>query len=158
MRALLQRVSEASVEVDGERRAKIANGLVVLLGVGAGDEERRAELLAKKAAELRIFADEAGKMNRSLIDVGGECLVVSQFTLYADLRRGRRPYFGEAEKPDRASALCEVFVQALREMRVRVEEGVFGANMSVALVNEGPVTIWIDTEEIAPAPSSSSRG
>lgn len=157
MRALLQRVSKATVDVDGDRRAEIANGLLVLLGVGAGDDEPRAQLLAKKVAELRIFADEAGKMNRSLIDVGGECLVVSQFTLYADLRRGRRPYFGDAEKPERASALCQVFVQALRGTNVAVQEGVFGANMSVALVNEGPVTIWIDTEEIAPARSPSSR-
>lgn len=157
MRALLQRVSKASVEIDGDRRAEIADGLLVLLGVGAGDNERRAQLLAKKVAELRIFADEAGKMNRSLIDVGGECLVVSQFTLYADLRRGRRPHFGDAEKPERASALCEVFVQALRATNVVVQEGVFGANMSVALVNEGPVTIWIDTDAIAPVPSPSSR-
>ena len=147
MRALLQRVDRASVDVDERTVAAIGPGLLVLLGVGAGDTAPVATELARKVAELRIFADEAGRTNRSLLDVGGAALVVSQFTLYADTRRGRRPGFTDAADPDRAEALYLGFAAALREAGVdQVETGIFGAEMRVALVNDGPFTVWLDSE------------
>ncbi len=147
MRAILQRVSESSVEVDGVIVGRSGPGLLVLLGVGHGDGEAQARSLAEKSARLRIFADEAGKFNRSLLDSAGSALVVSQFTLYADTRRGRRPGFSDAAPPELAAPLVEAFCAALRALGVPVETGSFGANMRVALVNDGPVTIILDTAD-----------
>jgi D-aminoacyl-tRNA deacylase len=144
MRALIQRVSEASVEVGGERIAAVGGGLLVLVAAGAGDAPDAAARLAAKVARLRIFADADGRMNRSIADVGGEALVVSQFTLYADVRRGNRPGFTEAAPPDVGEQLVDAFCAALREHGVPVSTGRFGAHMHVQLVNDGPVTIWID--------------
>ena len=144
MRAVVQRVSEARVLVGGERVAEIGAGLVVLLGVARGDSEAEAERLAGKVARLRIFEDEAGKFDRSLLDVSGEALVVSQFTLIADTRKGNRPSFTEAAPPDAAEALYESFCAALTGLGVPVARGVFGARMAVELANDGPVTIALD--------------
>ena len=144
MRALIQRVTEASVEVGGERVAGIGPGLLVLVAAGAGDGPEAASGLAGKVARLRIFADAEGRMNRSVTDVGGEALVVSQFTLYADVRRGNRPGFTGAAPPDVGERLVDAFAGALRDLGVPVATGRFGAHMRVALVNDGPVTIWID--------------
>ena len=144
MRALIQRVSEASVEVDGERIAAIAGGLLVLVAAGAGDGPEAPAQLAAKVAGLRIFADAEGRMNRSIADVGGEALVVSQFTLYADVRRGNRPGFTDAAPPEIGEHLVDAFAAALREHGIPVATGRFGAHMQVALVNDGPVTIWLD--------------
>lgn len=144
MRAVLQRVREASVSVDGEPIARCGRGLLVLLGVAVGDDEERARRLAAKAAELRIFEDEHGRFDRSLLDVGGEALVVSQFTLLADARKGRRPSFAAAAPAEVAEPLYEAFCTALEERGVRVARGVFGARMQVLLVNDGPVTIVLD--------------
>ncbi len=144
MRALIQRVTEASVDVDGERVAGVGPGLLVLVAAGAGDTPEAAADLAGKVARLRIFADAGGRMNRSLADVGGEALVVSQFTLYADVRRGNRPGFTEAAAPDVGERLVDAFAEALRDLGIPVATGRFGAHMRVALVNDGPVTIWID--------------
>jgi D-tyrosyl-tRNA(Tyr) deacylase len=146
MRAILQRVSSASVEVAGLRVGAIAAGLLVLLGVGAEDGEHEAEALAEKTAHMRIFADDEGRFNRSLLDTGGAALVVSQFTLYADIRKGRRPSFIAAAAPDRAAHLVAHYEQALRELGVPTASGRFGAMMRVALVNEGPVTIILDSD------------
>jgi D-aminoacyl-tRNA deacylase len=145
MRAVVQRVAWARVSVAGEVVGAIERGLLVLLGVGRGDDEAVADGLAVKIAEMRIFADAEDKMNRSLRDVGGACLVVSQFTLYADTRRGRRPFFGDAEEPKAARALCERFCSAMRARGIEVANGRFGAMMQVELCNDGPVTIWLDT-------------
>lgn len=147
MRAVIQRVSEASVTVDDVVVGKIGPGLLVLLGVGAGDDMAIAELLAEKIANLRIFSDAAGRFNHSLLDVGGAVLVVSQFTLYADTRRGRRPSFSDAAPPEVAAPLIDMFAAALRRLSVEVATGSFGAHMHVALVNDGPVTILLDTEQ-----------
>ena len=144
MRALIQRVSEASVEVDGERIAAIAGGLLVLVAAGAEDGLEAPAQLAAKVARLRIFADADGRMNRSLADVGGEALVVSQFTLYADVRRGNRPGFTGAAPPEAGERLVDAFCEALREHGIPVFEGRFGAHMQVSLTNDGPVTIWLD--------------
>ena len=148
MRAVLQRVSEASVTVDGQVVGRCGPGLMILLGVGPGDGEAEARLLAEKSAHLRIFADETGRFNRSLLDSEGGALVVSQFTLYADTSRGRRPGFTYAAPPEVAAPLVERFCEALRALGVPVETGIFGANMQVALVNDGPVTILLDTAEL----------
>lgn len=145
MRALLQRVSRAEVRVADETVGQISFGLVVLLGVAPDDDEETADRLARKVVALRIFDDEAGKTNRSLLDVGGEALVVSQFTLYADTRRGRRPGFTGAAQPEVAQRIYERFASALRELDVVVANGKFGAVMEVELVNDGPFTIWLDT-------------
>ncbi len=145
MRAVVQRVAEASVRVEGAVVGSIGRGLLVLLGVGQGDAEKDAEALAEKVAHLRIFADEAGHMNRSLLDTGGEVLLVSQFTLYGDARKGRRPSFVDAAPPDEANRLYGLFAARLRAAGLRVEEGVFRAMMDVALVNHGPVTILLDS-------------
>ncbi|HEY2868417.1 MAG TPA: D-aminoacyl-tRNA deacylase [Gaiellales bacterium] len=144
MRVLIQRVSEASVEVDGERIAAIGGGLLVLVAAGAGDGAEAPAQLAAKVARLRIFADDDGRMNRSIADVGGEALVVSQFTLYADVRRGNRPGFTDAAPPEIGERLVDAFAAALRELGVPVATGRFGAHMHVRLVNDGPVTIWLD--------------
>lgn len=146
MRALLQRVSRAEVRVEGGTVGRIGRGLVVLLGVGREDAEAEARLLARKVARLRIFEDEEGRMNESVADVGGAALVVSQFTLYADARRGNRPGFTDAAPPAEADALYGRFVEALAGHGVPVETGTFRADMEVDLVNDGPVTIWLDTD------------
>ena len=148
MRAVVQRVSRARVVVDGQVRGEIGAGLVVLLGVGRGDTNASAAYLAEKVAGLRIFDDDQGKMNRSLLEIGGAALVVSQFTLYGDVRRGRRPGFDQAAAPAQASQLYEEFVRELGAKGVRVETGVFQARMSVELANEGPVTILLDSEKL----------
>ena len=145
MRALLQRVTTASVTVDGQIVGAIGRGFLVLLGITHADGEAEAVRLARKVAGLRLFDDDSGKFNRSLQDVGGAVLVVSQFTLYGDARKGRRPSFTDAARPEQAGPLCERFVQALRDEGVPVETGVFGAAMAVALVNDGPVTLWLDS-------------
>ena len=144
MRAVVQRVSEASVSVAGEPVGTIGPGLVVLLGVAAGDTPEDAAYLAGKIAHLRIFEDEAGKMNRSLLETGGGLLAVSQFTLLADCRRGRRPSFAQAAPPEQAEALYEAFVAAAARHGVTVATGRFRAMMQVSLVNDGPVTILLD--------------
>lgn len=146
MRLVLQRVSEASVSVAGKKVAEIGSGLVILLGVGPQDDQEQAAYLAKKTAQLRIFEDEAGKMNRSLIDTGGEAIVVSQFTLFADTRKGRRPSFSTAALPEVASPLVDYFVELLRQKGIPTQTGVFGEHMQVALINDGPVTIWIERD------------
>ena len=150
MRALIQRVRRASVTVDGQVVGSCGHGLLVLLGVGQHDDEAVADKLWRKMRDLRIFDDEAGKTNLSLLDVGGEALVVSQFTLYANCKRGRRPSFTEAGEPDRANELYE-YVCGLAEQdlgKEHVGRGVFGAMMDVELVNDGPFTIWLDTDEL----------
>ena len=145
MVALVQRVSEAHVTVDGEMTGAIGAGLLVLLGVHRDDTEAELAWLVNKVANLRIFPDEDGRMNRSLLDVGGEALVVSQFTLYGDARKGNRPSFVASAPPERAEALYEAFVAALGDRLGRaVPTGVFGAHMDVHLVNDGPVTLWVE--------------
>jgi D-tyrosyl-tRNA(Tyr) deacylase len=146
MRALLQRVSRAEVRVAGDRIAAIGPGLVVFLGVGRADDAATATALARRIADLRIFEDDAGRTNRSLLDVGGRALVVSQFTLYADTSRGRRPGFTAAAPPEVAEPLWATFCDGLAAVGVAVERGRFGAAMEVELVNDGPFTIWLDTE------------
>ncbi len=147
MRAVVQRVSRGQVSVDNKVVASIQRGLVVLLGVSPTDTSQDAQALAEKVVNLRIFEDNAGKMNLSCLDVNGEILAVSQFTLYADTRRGRRPSFTGAAKPDLAEPLCERFVESLRAMGVSAQTGVFGAHMLVDLVNDGPVTILLEQPE-----------
>lgn len=145
MRALVQRVSRASVSVDGRQVGAIDHGLLVLLGVAPDDGEEQARWLARKLCKLRIFQDSAGRMNLSVTDVGGAALVVSQFTLYADCRRGNRPSFVRSAAPDQAEPLYERFCALLAEQDLRVERGVFGALMDIDLVNHGPVTVVVDT-------------
>ncbi len=148
MRAVVQRVRRAAVVIDGETVAAIDGGLLVLLGVMTTDTADEVDRLADKIANLRIFNDEAGKMNRSVADVGGSLLVVSQFTLYGDCRKGRRPSFIAAAQPDLAVPLYEAFVNVLRSVGLPVQTGRFGAMMQVELVNDGPVTIILDTKEL----------
>jgi D-aminoacyl-tRNA deacylase len=148
MRALLQRVSQTNVTVDEQIVGQIGQGLLILLGVGQGDSEVQIKTLVDKIVHLRIFADDEGKMNRSLLDIGGAALVVSQFTLYADTRRGRRPSFTNAAPPAIAEPLVERFKAALAAHGVAVAGGIFGAHMHVALINDGPVTIWLDSDEL----------
>ena len=147
MRALLQRVSRAEVRVDGAAVGSIGPGLLVLLGVGHGDDEATADALARRILELRIFRDEEGRTNRSLVDVDGEALVVSQFTLYADTRRGRRPGFTDAATPALAKVLWLRVAAGLEVEGIRTQLGEFGAEMAVELVNDGPFTIWLDTSD-----------
>ena len=147
MRAVVQRVSRASVTVEGQINGEIGAGLLVLLGVGREDTPAVAASMAEKVANLRIFEDEQGKMNRSLLDVKGAALVVSQFTLYGDARGQRRPSFISAAPPEQAAALYEEFNKALRQLGITVATGVFQAMMSVELVNEGPVTILLDSDK-----------
>jgi D-tyrosyl-tRNA(Tyr) deacylase len=147
VRALLQRVSSASVAVADETVGRIGLGLVVLVGVGPDDDEAVADSLARRVTELRIFRDADGLTNRSLLDVEGSVLVVSQFTLFADTRRGRRPGFTGAAPPEQAERLYERFASTLRDIGVTVATGRFGAEMAVSLVNDGPFTLWLDTAE-----------
>jgi len=148
MRAVVQRVRRAAVRVDGETVGEIGPGLLVLVGAGQRDGEPDVAWLTKKVCGLRIFRDEEGRMNRSLLDTGGELLAVSQFTLYGDCRKGRRPSFSTAMLPEPAEALYERFVAVLREAGVRVATGRFGAMMDVELVNDGPVTLLLDSEKL----------
>ena len=148
MRALLQRVSHASVTVDKQIVGQIGQGLLVLLGIGQQDSELQVKTLADKIVYLRIFGDDEGKMNRSLLDIGGEVLVISQFTLYADTHRGRRPSFTNAAPPVVAETLVEHFKEALASYGLTVASGIFGAYMTIEIRNEGPVTIWLDSEEL----------
>jgi D-aminoacyl-tRNA deacylase len=147
MRALLQRTTGAEVRAEGDLIATIGAGLVILLGVGPDDDDATADDLARKAAGLRIFRDEDGRTNRSLLEIGGDALVVSQFTLYADTRRGRRPGFTAGARPELAERLYLRFADALRALGLTVATGRFGAEMAVRLVNDGPFTIWLDTAE-----------
>ena len=148
MRAVVQRVSRAAVEVDGDVVGEIGRGYLVLLGVGHDDTEQEAQKLLRKLLGLRIMEDGEGKTNLALADVAGELLVVSQFTLFANCRRGRRPSFTDAAAPDQAEALYERFVSLARAESVRVETGSFGAKMEVSLVNDGPFTVVLDTDDL----------
>ncbi|MGZ8630584.1 MAG: D-aminoacyl-tRNA deacylase [Actinomycetota bacterium] len=145
MRVVLQRVARASVSVGDRAVAEIARGLLLLVGVGQGDGPAEAERLADKISTLRVFSDDDGKMNRSLGEVGGAVLVVSQFTLYGDLRKGRRPSWADAADPRDAAALVEALAEGLERRGTAVERGVFGADMQVELINDGPVTLVLDT-------------
>jgi D-tyrosyl-tRNA(Tyr) deacylase len=145
MRALLQRVTEARVTVDGAITGEIGAGLLVLLGVSKLDTETDAEFVAQKVLNLRIFSDDEGKMNRSILDTGGALLVVSQFTLYGDCRKGRRPSFDDGAPPDQARTLYEHFVAAARRSGLKIETGVFQAHMEVSLINDGPVTLIVES-------------
>jgi D-tyrosyl-tRNA(Tyr) deacylase len=148
MRAVVQRVSRATVRVDGITVGAIERGFLVLLGVRHADGRGEVEWLARKVAGLRVFEDDAGKMNLGLAEVGGAVLVVSQFTLYGDARKGRRPSFTDAARPELAEPLVSYFATRLREEGLHVETGVFGAMMEVELVNDGPVTLWMDTADL----------
>ena len=144
MKAVIQRVKHGRVSVDGNTIAEINQGLVILLGIAPGDTDEFAALMAKKIASLRIFEDAEGKMNRSVLDVGGEAIVISQFTLYANTRKGRRPSFNGAAKPEVAEPMVEVFIDFLRQAGLLTKSGVFGAYMLVEIENDGPVTILIE--------------
>ena len=147
MKAVIQRVTYANVKVDGNTVGEIENGFMILLGVVEGDTTKEADWLAKKTAAMRIFEDENGKMNLSLLDTDGACLVISQFTLCADCKKGNRPSFISSAKPDEANRLYEYFIEKLKENGVkRVEKGIFGADMKVSLLNDGPVTIILDSD------------
>ena len=148
MRALVQRVSSARVNVNGETTGRIGKGYLILLGVGQDDGEAQADKLWSKISKMRIFEDEAGKTNLGLADVSGEVLVVSQFTLYANCKKGNRPSFTQAGAPDEANRLYEYFAGLVRTQLGHVETGVFGAMMQVELVNDGPFTIWLDTDAL----------
>ncbi len=147
MRAVVQRVSEANVEVEGKEVGRIGHGILVLLGVGHDDEPRDADYLAEKVVHLRIFADEQGKMNRSLLEVGGGLLAVSQFTLWGDCRKGRRPSFVAAADPGKAEAIYDAFVHSARNLGVAVATGSFKEMMQVSLINSGPVTLLLDSKK-----------
>lgn len=149
MRALIQRVTRAKVEVDERVTGEIGAGLLILVCAMQGDTEAEAEKLAGRISKLRIFKDEAGKMNRAIADIGGACLVVSQFTLAADTSRGNRPGFSTAAPPDEGNRLYQHFSNILRNLGLPVANGEFGADMAVSLVNDGPVTIWMDTADRA---------
>jgi D-tyrosyl-tRNA(Tyr) deacylase len=144
MRALIQRVSSSKVTIEGKTVAEIGCGLVVLLGIGRGDTEEKALFLAKKIASMRIFEDEAGKFNLSLLDIHGAAIIVSQFTLYADVQKGSRPSFSEAAKPEIAAPLVEKFAAFLCDQGIPSKTGIFGAHMRVKIENDGPVTIWLE--------------
>ena len=149
MKAVVQRVKHASVEVEDKTVGKIGLGFLVLLGVGKGDSEKEADLLAAKISKMRIFSDNGGKMNLALNDVGGELLVISQFTLHANCVHGNRPDYFNAEAPGRANCLYEYFVKKIAELTGKaVQKGIFGADMKVSLLNDGPVTIILDTDEL----------
>ncbi|MCL2578819.1 MAG: D-aminoacyl-tRNA deacylase [Oscillospiraceae bacterium] len=151
MRIILQRVNAAAVTINGKDRHAVGAGLAALVGFGHGDSEKQADYLAAKMAELRIFNDENGQMNRSLLDIGGECLIVPNFTLYANAKKGRRPSFTDSMEPGKASALFDYFVDVVKTKGVGVKTGEFGASMLVEIENNGPVTIILDTDEIMPA-------
>ena len=144
MRVVIQRVNHGSVSVKGQNIAEIMHGMVILLGVGPDDGDNQIEYLVNKIANLRIFEDDQGKINRSVLDVGGEAIVVSQFTLYADTRKGRRPSFTDAAAPEIAKPLVDGFVTQLRQAGVPTQTGEFGAHMNVKIHNDGPVTIWME--------------
>lgn len=147
MKAVIQRVLNSSVSVDGEVVGSCEKGYMVLVGVQQGDTEKHADLLAKKTANLRVFKDENDKMNLSILDIDGEVLAISQFTLCADCKKGNRPSFAQSESPERANELYEYYCEKLREYGIKkVDKGIFGANMKVSLVNDGPVTICFDTD------------
>lgn len=146
MRALLQRVAEARVDVDDQTLGQIGPGLLILICAMPGDDECTAQVLATKISKIRVFKDSDGRMNRSLVDIGGKALVVSQFTLAADTSRGNRPGFSGAAQPDLAETLYLKFVDNLRQIGIEAETGRFGADMSVQLINDGPVTVWLDTD------------
>jgi D-aminoacyl-tRNA deacylase len=148
MRAVIQRVTEASVEISNEVVSRIDGGLLVLLGVARDDANKDADYLAEKSVNLRVFVDDAGKMNRSLLETSGAMLVVSQFTLYGDTRRGRRPSYSDAAEPEKANQLYEYFVERVRSFGVTVETGAFQATMKVSLTNDGPVTILLDSRKL----------
>ncbi len=148
MKAVIQRVDRACVRVDGETVGECGRGFLILLGVAEGDTEAEADLLCRKTVGLRVFPDEAGKMNRSLTDIGGEALIVSQFTLLANCRHGNRPDFLASAKPGEAKRLYEYFTAQVKKTVSHVDSGVFGAHMEVSLLNNGPVTILLDTEEL----------
>lgn len=148
MRAVVQRVTEASVKVENEIVGKINEGLMVLLGVGEEDDEKDLDYLVEKVLGLRIFQDENDKMNLSLMDIKGELLIVSQFTLYGDVRKGKRPSFSTSAPPEVGNKYYEAFVTKTRELGVKTETGVFGAHMDVSLVNNGPVTILLDSKKV----------
>jgi D-tyrosyl-tRNA(Tyr) deacylase len=157
MRIVLQRAKSARVDIAGETVGSIGVGLVILLGVTQTDQERDARYLADKVIQLRIFPDEAGRMNRSLLEVGGALLVVSQFTLYGDCRKGRRPSFDDVAPPEQARALYECFIQHLKSSNIAVETGVFQAEMEVHLINDGPVTFILDSKPIMAGRSSTEE-
>ncbi|MCI8618896.1 MAG: D-tyrosyl-tRNA(Tyr) deacylase [Oscillospiraceae bacterium] len=148
MRAVVTRVASASVSIDGETVGKIGRGFLILLGVGPEDGEAQCRRLAEKALGLRVFSDEQGKMNLGLEQIGGEVLVVSQFTLYGNCRKGRRPSFVAAAPPELGNAMYERFLELCREMGFAPQHGRFGADMQVESVNDGPVTLWLDTDEL----------
>lgn len=148
MRAVVQRVSRAEVRVDGRVVGRIGRGLLVLVGIATGDTREKGKALAEKIVNLRIFDDEQGKMNRSLLEAGGAVLCVSQFTLYGDCRKGRRPSYDQAASPEAARSLYEAFLESLRSFGVTVEAGQFQAMMEVELVNDGPVTLLLDSERL----------
>lgn len=148
MRALVQRVRHAAVEIDGRVHGEIDAGYLVFLGITHTDTEAQSDYLADKVCKLRVFEDENGKMNRSLADVGGALLVVSQFTLYGNCKKGNRPSFIEAARPDVAIPLYEAFLARSRESGLAVQSGEFGADMQVSLINDGPVTLWMDTDDM----------
>lgn len=153
MRALIQRVSAAKVEIEQKTRGEIGPGLLVLLGITHDDSQAEIELLARKIAGLRIFEDDDGKMNLSAIEVGGRALVISQFTLYGDARKGRRPSFTHAAPPEHAEPLYTAFCQAVEAQGLPVAKGVFQASMQVTLTNDGPVTLWLDTADLTKSKS-----
>ena len=152
MRAVLTRVKSASVEIDGQIVGKIGQGFLILLGVGPEDNEEKCRYLCEKALGLRIFEDENGKMNKSLEDVGGEVLVVSQFTLYGNCRKGRRPSFTDAAGPDLGNRLYEYFLACCTQLGYPPQHGQFGADMKVASINDGPVTLILDTDQLLDTP------
>ncbi len=147
MRAIIQRVQKSQVSVSEDMVAAIDQGLLILLGISSNDNQALAQKMVDKIATLRIFEDKEGKMNLSLLDVGGEALVVSQFTLYADTSRGRRPSFTKAAKPDLAEPMVNVFVEKMQKQGIKTQTGIFGAHMQVALVNDGPVTIMLEFDQ-----------
>ena len=148
MRCLIQRVRQAQVDIDGKCVGKIGAGFMILFGAAPDDDRDTADFIAKKVAALRVFSDENGKMNLSLTDVGGEALIVSQFTLYADCRKGNRPSYTGACEPKRASELYDRFCEAVAAYGIKVENGVFGEDMQVSLINDGPVTVMLDSDVI----------
>jgi len=145
MRLVVQRVKKASVQVENKTLGQINQGLLLLIAVGEEDDKKTAQSMARKVLDLRIFGDEKDKMNLSVLDIQGELLIISQFTLYADCSKGNRPYFGHAAQPEKAKALMEKFIEALKISGLKVEKGEFGAKMEVALINDGPVTIILDS-------------